>query len=157
GGTKVAMVSVDVVGLFLPSVERVRELLPGFTYVLVSATHNHEGPDTLGLWGPSPLKSGVDPDYLKRVEDGCVEAVRKAEKAAVVGELRVGKASDPDLINDTRQPIVKHDELVTLRFVEPGPGRKTLGLVVQWNIHPEVLDSKNTEITADFVYYTVKH
>src|SRR5262245_49885454 len=68
GKTKVAMVSVDVVGLFLPTVERIRERLPGFTYVLVSATHNHEGPDTLGLWGPSPLQSGVDPDYLKRVE-----------------------------------------------------------------------------------------
>jgi hypothetical protein len=158
GATKVALVSVDVVGLFLPTVERIREQLPGFTYVLVSATHNHEGPDTLGLWGPGPFQSGVDPDYLKRVEDGCVEAARKAEKAAApVGELRVGKASDPDLINDTRLPVVKHDELVTLRFVGPAPERKLLGVVVQWNCHPEVLDSKNTEITADFVYYTVKH
>lgn len=158
GRTKVALVSVDVVGLFLPTVERVREKLPGFTYVLVSATHNHEGPDTLGLWGPRPFQSGIDPDYMKRVEEGCVEAVRKAEKAAaVVGELRIGKASDPDLINDTRLPVVKHDELVTMRFVGPAPARKPLGLVVQWNCHPEVLDSKNTEITADFVYYTVKH
>ena len=30
--------------------------LPGFKYVLVSSTHNHEGPDTLGLWGPNPFK-----------------------------------------------------------------------------------------------------
>lgn len=158
GRAKVALVSVDVVGLFLPFVERVRERLPGFTYVLVSATHNHEGPDTLGLWGSSPFKSGIDPEYMKRVEDGCVEAVRAAEEAAApVGELRVGKASDPDLMNDTRLPVVKHDELVALRFVGPAPERKTLGLVVQWNCHPEVLDSKNTEITADFVHYTVKH
>jgi hypothetical protein len=28
---------------------------------------------------------------------------------------------------------------------------------VQWNNHPETLDSKNTEISADFVGYTVKH
>lgn len=156
GDTRVAMVSVDVVGLFLPSVERVRERLPGFTYVLVSATHNHEGPDTLGLWGPTPVQSGVDDEYLKRVEAGCAEAVRAAEKAAAaVGELRVGRAADPDLVNDTRQPIVKHDELVTLRFL--GAAQKPLGLVVQWNCHPEVLDSKNTEVTADFVHYTVKH
>src|SRR3954447_21717263 len=45
GDRKIALVSADVVGLFLPSVERVREKLPGFAYVLVSATHNHEGPD----------------------------------------------------------------------------------------------------------------
>src|SRR5262245_20369840 len=61
GDEKIAMVSVDVVGLFLQSVERVREKLPGFKYVLVSATHNHDGPDTLGLWGPSPVESGIDP------------------------------------------------------------------------------------------------
>src|SRR5262245_13808659 len=47
GEKKIALVSLDVVGFFLPSVERVRGKLPGFTYVLVSSTHNHEGPDTL--------------------------------------------------------------------------------------------------------------
>src|SRR5262245_45911509 len=42
GNQKVALVSVDVVGLFHESVERVRKRLPDFTYVLVSSTHNHE-------------------------------------------------------------------------------------------------------------------
>src|SRR5205085_7185102 len=32
-----------------------------------------------------------------------------------------------------------------------------LFLRVQWNCHPEVLDGKNTEITADFPYYVVKY
>src|SRR5829696_1931419 len=80
GDEKIAFVSVDVVGLFLPSVERVREKLTGFKYVLVSATHNHEGPDTLGLWGPSPVQSGIDPEYLKKVEAGCIDAANAAEK-----------------------------------------------------------------------------
>src|SRR5687768_12993753 len=65
GTHKIALVSVDVVGLFFPSVEKVRKQLPGFKYVLVSSTHNHEGPDTLGLWGKSPFQSGIDPVYLK--------------------------------------------------------------------------------------------
>src|SRR5215213_6576106 len=34
GDDKIAFVSVDVVGLFLPVVERVSEKLPGFKYVL---------------------------------------------------------------------------------------------------------------------------
>src|SRR5262245_53951653 len=55
GETKIALVTVDVVGLFHPTVEKIREKLAGFKYILVSATHNHEGPDTLGLWGPSPF------------------------------------------------------------------------------------------------------
>lgn len=155
GDEKVAFVSVDVVGLFLPSVERVREKLIGFKYVLVSATHNHEGPDTLGLWGPSPVQSGVDKDYLKKVEEGCAEAVKAADKARTPATVRIGKASDPDLLNDNRLPVVKHDELVVLQFRQPKTD-KPLGVLVQWNCHPESLDSKNTEVTADFIYYTVK-
>src|SRR5262245_864704 len=44
---RVALVSLDVIGFFHPNVLRVREQLPGFTYLLVTSTHNHEGPDTL--------------------------------------------------------------------------------------------------------------
>src|SRR5689334_22027898 len=50
GDRKVAVACADVVGLFLPTVERIRQRLPGFAYVLVCSTHNHEGPDTMGLW-----------------------------------------------------------------------------------------------------------
>jgi hypothetical protein len=156
GDDKIALVAVDVVGLFLPSVERVREKLSGFKYVLVSATHNHEGPDTLGLWGPNPLQSGIDADYLKKVEAGCVEAVKAADAARKPAVAKIGAASDPALLRDSRQPIVLHDELVAIRFEEPKSG-KPLGVLVQWNNHPEALDSKNTEITADFPYYVVKH
>ena len=155
GDEKIAFVSVDVVGLFLPVVERVREKLPGFKYVLVSATHNHEGPDTLGLWGASPVQSGIDPDYLKKVEAGCVEAVKAADKARAPAAVRIGKASDSSLLNDNRLPVVKHDELVVLQFRAPKTDAP-LGVLVQWNCHPEALDSRNTEVSADFIYYTVK-
>ena len=84
GTDRIAFVSVDVVGLFLPTVERARAKLLGFKYVLVSSTHNHEGPDTMGLWGSNPLQSGVDPEYLKRVEAGCVSAVKAADAARSV-------------------------------------------------------------------------
>src|SRR5688572_27022160 len=149
GDEKIVFVSVDVVGLFLPSVERVRAKLPGFKYVLVSATHNHEGPDTLGLWGPSPVQSGIDPTYLKKVEAGCIDAVNAAEKNRRPAAVRIGTARDPDLLHDNRQPVVKHDELVVLHFRDP-KNDNPLGILVQWNCHPESLDSKNTEITADF-------
>jgi hypothetical protein len=156
GDRRIALVSADVVGLFLPSIERIREKLPGFHYVLVSATHNHEGPDTLGLWGPNPFKSGVDPAYLKRVEEGCAEAVRKADAARKPAAVRIGTVTAPGLIRDSRLPEVKHDELVVLQFRDPATDAP-LGLLVQWNCHPEVLDGKNTEITADFPYYVVKY
>lgn len=156
GDAKIALVTVDVVGLFLPSVERVRTNFPGYKHVLVSATHNHQGPDTMGLWGPNPLKSGVDPEYLKKVESGCVDAIRAAEKALAPAVARIGTAASPELLRDARLPDVKHDELVVLRFENPNTG-KPLGILVQWNCHPEALDSKNTEVTADYPFYVVEH
>jgi hypothetical protein len=156
GDEKIAFVSVDVVGLFLPAVERIREKLTGFKYVLVSATHNHEGPDTLGLWGTSPVQSGIDPEYLKRVEAGCVDAVKAADKDRRAALARIGSARDADLLHDNRLPIVKHDELVVLHFRDPKT-EKPLGILVQWNCHPETLGSKNTEITADYIHYVVKY
>jgi hypothetical protein len=156
GDRKVAIASVDLVGLFHPLVVRVRARLPGFDYVLVTSTHNHEGPDTLGLWGPTRLQSGVDIDYLKQVEAGIVDAVTAADKALRPVTARIGSATAPELLHDGREPIVKHDELVALQFLDPRT-EKPAGLIVQWNCHPETLDSKNTLISADYVGYTVKH
>ncbi len=155
GAKKIALVSVDLVGLFHGNIEAVRARLPGFDYVLISSTHNHEGPDTLGLWGRSPFTSGVDPDYLARVEAGCVEAVKVADAARKPAAVKIGTAKGPELIHDARLPVVKHDDIVTLQFA--GAKGEPLGILVQWNCHPETLDSKNTELTADYVGDTVKH
>ena len=57
GKQKIALVCVDVVGLFNSVAESVRKQVDGFGYVCVSSTHNHEGPDTLGLWGGARLSA----------------------------------------------------------------------------------------------------
>lgn len=156
GKTKVAFACVDVVGVFLPTVESIRKRLPGFDSVIVSATHNHEGPDTLGLWGKTPFQSGVDPKYLERVVAGVVQAVTKADQQQHPATAEIGVARVPELLADSRLPVVKHDELVTIRFRDPKTSRTT-GIFVQWNCHPEDLGSRNTEVSADFVAGTVGH
>ncbi len=152
---RVAIVSVDLVGLFNDVAQRVRKQLVHFDYVLVSSTHNHEGPDTMGLWGPNLFTSGIDPDYLKHVEAGLVKAIQEADKAKEPVRASIGTAHAPELLHDGREPYIKHDELVALRFIDER-GRTT-GIVVQWNCHPETLDSKNTEISADYVGYTIDY
>src|SRR5262245_53692646 len=76
GQQKVALVALDVVGFFHHHVVGIREQLPGFGYILVNSTHNHEGPDTLGLWGPNPFTSGVNPDYIKTIQQQVIKAVQ---------------------------------------------------------------------------------
>jgi hypothetical protein len=156
GESKIALASIDVIGFFNHHVAGVREQLPGFRYVLVSSTHNHEGPDTLGLWGPNPFTTGVDGDYIKLVQAQIVKAVQDADKAAAAATVEIGAVTAPELLRDSREPQVKHDELIVLRFLN-AKTKEPVGLLVQWNCHPETLDRKNTEISADFVGYTVKH
>src|SRR5690606_36271012 len=54
---RIALVTLDVVGYFQNEVETIRTLAAqaGFVAdaIVVSSTHNHEGPDTMGLWGPN--------------------------------------------------------------------------------------------------------
>jgi hypothetical protein len=156
GKRKVAMVSIDVVGFFLPRVERIRGKLPGFHHVMVSSTHNHEGPDTLGLWGPGPFKSGVDDDYMAHLEAQVVKAVEQADKNALAVTAKIGSARAPELLHDGRQPEIKHDDLVVLQFFKAKTD-ELAGMLVQWNCHPETLSSKNTEVSADYVGVTVDY
>ena len=150
--TKLAIVSVDVVGLFHDYVLRVRERLPGFTYVLVSSTHNHEGPDTLGLWGPLPLVSGSNPDYMKELEEKIVQAVRAADAALTPVDARIATVHGPELLHDSREHV-KHDDLVA-SFVngqEKPQGSSCSGTAIPrpW--------AARTLRSAPFRRYTVRH
>ena len=148
------MVSLDLVGLSYGNTLSLRKRLPDFSYILMSCTHNHEGPDTIGLWGPSPFKSGVDKDYIRHIEDSAVAAIELARKNLKPATAKIGVASDGSLLDDSREPYVKHDEIVVIEF--SGADKKPSGLLVQWNCHPETLASENTRLSADYVGYTVK-
>lgn len=154
GGTKVALATADVVGLQYPFVKQVREALTDFGYVMVSATHNHEGPDTMGLWGPNPFRSGVNPKYMDLLRERIVAAVRQAESALTPAEARYGTATDESLNRDSRQPQVIDAVLRVITFHRPDSGRP-IGLLMQWNSHPEAMGSENQQLTADFPWATV--
>lgn len=154
GTRRMAWVAVDVVGLQYPTVRRIREKLPGLHYVMVSSTHNHEGPDTIGIWGRTPLESGVDFKYIATLVDRVAEMVRAAEGQLQPARAFYGTAEDESLVGDSRQPYVKEGVLRAIRF-RHAQDERTLGILVQWNCHPESLGSKNKLLTADFPWATV--
>jgi hypothetical protein len=155
---KIAFVSVDVVGLQYPLVQYVRERLPGIEYTLIASTHNHEAPDVVGIWGETPLKRGVDSDWLRGVAGQLVEVVQQAAANLQPATVSYGTAEDENLLGDSRRPRAIDGVLRLLRFQSPaqaGQPPRDLGLLVQWNCHPEALGSRNTLITADFPYATI--
>src|SRR4029077_19829918 len=122
----------------------VRKELPEYAQVLVSSTHNHEGPDTLGLWGATPFSSGIDLDYMKALEAGIIKAIKQAEAELQPVSARIGVAKAPELLHDSRLPLCLHDDLVVIEFTSIETNKRH-GVLVQWNCHPETLDSKNTQ------------
>ncbi len=155
GQKKIAIATVDVVGVQYPVVEQIRKRLDGFDYVLVSSTHNHEGPDTMGIWGPSPFKSGIDPEYLEHVRSQIVAAIRQADANRVPVAASYGTAADERLLRDSREPYVKDDVIRVVRF-DTAKEKKPHCLLVNWTCHPEALGGDNKVITADFPHYTIR-
>lgn len=157
GDAPVVLCSVDVIGLFYDDVEQIRELArkqaaqPAMN-LIVAVTHNHEGPDTMGLWGPQMGVSGLNAAYMQFLQQEIAATAAEALGRLQPATARIGDASDQVLTasyDDTRPPVV-HDDIVTVLHLA-SPQGKPLGTLVNWNSHPEALGSKNTRITADFL------
>jgi hypothetical protein len=142
--------AVDSIGLFLDDVERARRLVPNYDLVIAS-THDHEAPDTMGLWGPEQGKSGINDAYNTFVVERVAEAARAAVKALKPVNITLARVQSPELdslIRDTRPPEVHDSELVVLALADEGG--QAVATIVNWANHPETLGSGNTLITADF-------
>jgi hypothetical protein len=152
GQTRIAVVALDLVGLFNARVRQIRSRIAAVPpdNVLITCTHVHSGPDTMGLWGPNPFTTGVDPLYMARLEDRIVAAVEQASRNLRPVRLLAGKTQVPDgFVHNSREPL-QDKQLTALRFVEPD-GR-TVGTVIHYGGHPEV--NKSKALTSDFVHYT---
>lgn len=154
GHARLGIAVLDAIGFFYDDVIAVRLACQAdlrLDYLIICSTHNHSTPDLMGLWGPNPLRSGIDPAYRERVIRSAAQSLKEA-----VGSLQNARMSlheiktPPDgLVADTRKPQVFDSDLRVMLFRKPS-GQEVLGSIVGWGNHPETPWSKNTEITADF-------
>lgn len=154
GQTRLGIVVLDAIGFFYDDVIAVRracETELNLNYTIVCSTHNHSTPDLMGLWGPSPLRTGVDPRYRWQVIDGAAQALREAAKTMQETKISYHEIKTPPegLVTDTRKPLVFDSDLRVILFRNRA-GTEVLGSLVGWGNHPETPWSKNQEITADF-------
>lgn len=176
-GGRLAIVTLDVVGYFANEIATIRALVSpssGVDYVVVTSTHQHQGPDTLGLWGPNELVSGIDFQYLDFVNAAAADCIDDAAAHLVRGRVRLatttsaglslgidpeddgmgvadGKvlAGDPALAPDTGGRIVD-PTLAVMQFTTRGAPHAVLATLVNFASHPESLGSSNRLITSDF-------
>ena len=184
-GKRVAIVAVDLIGYFKNEVDTIRGLVSPSSkvdFVLVSSTHEHEGPDTLGLWGADELTSGIDYGYLDFVNAtvaDCIDdaASHLAEGARLLRDgatatgsrsgriprtmasaCRDGKvlAGDAALAPATQGRIVDPNIAVMQLTERKGSQLDVLATLVNFGSHPESMGSNNTLITSDFPNYVRK-
>jgi hypothetical protein len=157
GRTRLAIVALDAIGLMNNEVIDIRNSIPEdakVTYTIIVSTHTHEGPDLLGLWGKTPLKSGTDKKYMGFVKSRIVESVTAAVENMHPATLEISEdmSGATSLVVDTRMPEVFDSGLRTIRVINKENGN-TLGSMVAWADHPETLWGKNLQITSDFPHY----
>lgn len=155
GDLSVAMVSLDLIGLFHERVITIREAARArgldFDHIMVSTTHVHETKDTMGMWGPAPLVVGIDDDYMAFITKRVVDALEEAKKGERAATMKVARGEAPQLVNDTRLPTVVDQGIYTLQFLDASSA--PFATMVTWGNHPEALGSSNTELTSDFPHY----
>jgi hypothetical protein len=110
-GTKLAIVTLDLIGYFNNEIVTARNLVDpslGVDAIVITSTHVHEGPDTMGLWGPDSFTTGVDLGYLDFVNATIADCIEEADAALVPAEIKFATGStvgaslppEPDLVAD---------------------------------------------------------
>lgn len=162
GELRAVVVGCDLIGLHHYQVEevrrRLRPLVPP-SQVLVACTHNHAGPDTLGMWGLPPLMSGLDDAVTERVLSGIVRAAELALGRLEPARVRWGEVEAPLLgvSKNRREPTLIDRRVTCLAFDRPDGS--SIATLVHFACHPETLGSSNTILSPDFpgaLYATVE-
>jgi len=157
-GVHIVLVSLDLVGLMIADIDKVLNALEEYgvdrKHVIISCTHTHEGPDTLGLWGPDPFHTGRCPEYVDflavTITDLIVQIAGQMVPATVrSAETQINEpgSNHPNLTDDFRYPYVFNDHLTS--FIFENDSSQAIATLVNWHSHPEVLIAENV-YSSDF-------
>lgn len=163
----VVIVSVDLVGWLASDVDvlkaRLAEEGVDPRNVIVSSTHTHNAPDTVGIWGEDEFTSGRCPEYADFLVDTITDLVLglRQEMRPVAMHLAEGKFDVPgsnvsNLCVDFRLPRVTNDHLSVLQLValdkDAGDPTETIATLVNWHVHPEAM-IKTRLVSADMSHW----
>jgi hypothetical protein len=159
GNQTVAFTALDSVGVFYHDTQeiqrRAQEALQAsgikIDHIIVSSTHTHHAPDTMGLWGPGNT-SGINPHYQEYlIEQASKSIIQATKNMKTVKELRFGSENTSGIIRDSREPVVMDENIYVMHLV--GENKRTIGTLVKWASHPEtVLGHYNEAITSDYIH-----
>lgn len=169
GESRIAIVSLDVCGIYRDAVERIRERVNARCgiakdAIMVTATHTHTGGPTLD-WGEEVVQ---DPRYIDHIVNAAADAICTAENNATeytltnascevdgISFIRVYKMRDGSWkTNPGRANIDKIDCTHTtadkeLRVIAAMSGSRPVGAIINFALHPAILSDNAT--SGDYI------
>ncbi|GIV08913.1 MAG: hypothetical protein KatS3mg019_1004 [Fimbriimonadales bacterium] len=152
GKERLAIVACDLLGLFRDDVMRIRQKVKSAppNRVIVLCTHGHSSPDTMGLWGPTPLQSGRDAEYVNFVIDTVAKTVDEAASKLQPATVGFAKTTIEGISRNYLVPKVLDTEAAVMQFRSKADG-KVIATLTNFACHPEVLN--NDQLSADFCHW----
>lgn len=148
-----AIVVLDVIGLHEDMAARIRQRssLPD-NNIIVAATHTHGAPVSM----KGRLGQAADPEFLQRIEDGAVEALRLAYENRQPATIAAGIGGDPGVAWNRRHADGPLDRSVPMIRIRAADGRN-IAVMASYACHPVVLAADNLLMTADYPFYVRNH
>lgn len=147
GSELLVLVSIDTIGLDNDQVRDVRALASERhrNRIIITATHNHAGPDTIGLWGPAcmglPLCPGLVPEYMETLKYLIASGIDRAVQTAEPSRIRFAKGPvDRGLsINIHPEIRMQKDDVVRVMALESVEDGRNIAVVANWGCHAEAM------------------
>jgi hypothetical protein len=161
-GAAVILIVLDDIGTITNEIVKIQAGVSGElgipeASVVVSSTHTHHGPDTIGLWGVIvPPQTGRQEDVIDGMVQGAIRAGVAAWQARVPARLAygVGEETRVHFNKVFLDPNRKLDSTLTVLAAYDDQDR-ILGSLMNWAAHPTLMPEGNTLISCDYpgAYY----
>ncbi|MCB9665437.1 MAG: hypothetical protein H6732_15095 [Alphaproteobacteria bacterium] len=162
GQTRIALVTIDAIGWMHDDNLRRREkvIAAGLDvdHVIITSSHSHAAPDSMGIYGRTQSDGGYDLDYALQVDDAVVAAVTEAVAGLTEVTMSITEIDTntkfpngvANLINDSRDPWIVDPRVGVIQLADQGGA--PVATVVHWANHPESFGDDNAMISAGFVH-----
>ncbi len=152
GKTKIAIVSIDNIGVPKLVGDRIRALVPDIKpeNILIGATHTHSAPDAYGL-ADEKGNSGTDVKYVDRLVKQTAAAINEAYKNIKPAYLKVAVGEAKGKIAYNYYAPRLYDPRCGVIQLISSSDKKVISTLVNYATHPEVIGSDRDICTPDIV------
>jgi len=161
GDDALVLIQTDLVGLVRADMEVIRDEVAAKLgidrdRVIVTSTHTHHSPDTVGLWGTViPARTGRSEKYMNRVKHRAIKAAVQAFRARRPASLHMAVGEEHELHWNERiqtDPDASLDSILTAVKAVDENG-KVVATITNWACHPTAVGADNLHPSADWVGY----